>query len=243
MNRLLTPILDIDSIVDTTSPGIHDSAAFATQNGIVAVFSLSDTDPTPLLVIRTQPNILYFSSVALANKRYLLTVYSGGQQAWVIDADTGYSTVMNFEADLTARSIICHPITAAFCCTMSKLFFVGDVTGTVFVREMVALDSGIGMKLIKRADALDGCLRVTWIFFDPFIRLLLIGDASGTVRTVENIGPSYTIDSRREKGESADCTPTVSPQLVSQDEETEIRKNVVYDDSASYQDGDDIIRL
>lgn len=227
------------------------SAAFATVNGTVTVFSMESADQIPLLVLKTDPNLIYIKHMILSSRRYILTVYAGGQQGWIIDSDTGESTVMNFEAELTARRIVCHPITAAFYCNVSKLLFVGDMIGTVFVREVIVRDSGIGMRLAKRAEPQGDRLRVTWMHFDPFLGTLLVGDTSGVVRSIENIGPSTgdasgslstaTSLCREEEPSFHDISNNRPDQRIILTDVTS--SGTVYDDSESYQDGDDIIRL
>lgn len=239
--------------------------SFAGSGGLVAVYASEDANDL-LLAVKTQRFLIYLGCATLHGERFLLTVHARCFACWIIAVDSASSQVVDFEDELMTKKIPSFPTTAAAYCDSSKLLFVGDAKGTVFIRELVYTSVGLRMRLIKKAAPQNDCYCVTSLWFDYESNTLLVGDSSGTVRTVQNIIANTHSASDACKNNAAFSSPTPQPLRPSENEWThtpadalktssdarapyneesqnEDENETVGDVLDEYQDGDEVIRL
>ena len=217
---------------------MSDLIAFANQNGLVTIYSYRDV-PELYLAIHTQEYLHSIDSIVIDDKTcYLITAHLECNLLWVIDILSGESYIMDFDEELSAINLPSYPLTSAFYCKDTRLYFTGDSKGNIYIREIFQLSNGIGMKLLKRAKPIGDCYPITCLFYDSESNDLVVGDSSGSVRTINRVKSNnkpeiadFQHSKYEEKSNDNNCCNISDSKILVND---------VLDE---YQDGDEVIRL
>ena len=198
---------------------------------------MGDT-PELFLAINTQEYLCCIDCIVSSEKRYIITGHLRSNIVWIIEVDSGESYTMDFEEELSTYKFPCFPTSGVFYSDTSKLYFTGDTQGNVFIRELIPLPEGVGMRIIKKAAPQAECHCVSCLYFDPSSSVLLIGDSSGAVRAIDGI--SLPSKSNKEIKSPTDETNGSNFQHKSFDPKYSPQSVELMDE---YQDGDEVIRL
>ena len=203
----------------------HELLAFATSDGFVTMYpyieelemkklsmqpqhkKVEESGHSSVLSIQTQKFLICLACVTIGGLRYLLTIHSRCMTGWLIDIDSRSSQIVDFEEEIVNRNMTAYPTTAASYCDVRKLLFTGDTKGTVYVREVCSSEDGneLRMRLLQKASARDDKFSVTSLNYDPLVNILLIGDSSGVVRSIENVYKGdLTLDTTAKGGTRVD---------------------------------------